>query len=233
MLMPVHRQALIRWLLFCETLLMKKIITTLLVILTLSSCDPFGFGDMPSSSEKELKENYSKKSKEITELKSFFNSITPKDLEVYIEYQSDKLIDLKVYYVKTPKYPVKTLFQQWNINPYNFNSQSSPLDSSDFAPETNSLDVVKKRLGWTDETFRMIKQYLDKANCISITNGNPANIGFRRSGMGMYFYNVFDQPLTDSLKKVYNDSCTYRLLNDTIALEYGGGAIGPQCFPDK
>lgn len=99
--------------------------------------------------------------------------------------------------------------------------------------ETNSFDAVKKRLSWTDETFETIKKYLDNANCISVTNGNPTNIGFKRSGMGKYFYNLFDRPLNDSLKKIYNDSCTYRLYNDTVVLEYGGGAIGPQCFPDK
>ena len=188
---------------------------------------------MPASSEKELKENLNKNRENISKLKTYFNSITPKDLEVDIEYTSDKSIDLKVYYITTPKFPRKILFQQWDINPYNFKQQSSPLDSTDFAPETNSLEIIKERLGWTNATFKTIKQYLDQANCISVTNGDPTNIGFRRSGMGMYFYDVFNSPLSDSLKQVYNDSCKYRLVNDTVVLEYGGGAIGPQCFPDN
>lgn len=211
---------------------MKKLLTFILCLVQLISCALFG-GDVPASSEKELKDNYNKKHKEIFELKNYFNSITPKDLEVYIEFSSDKSIDFKVYYLTKPKYPRKIFFQQWDINPYDFKPSSTAPDMTKLGVETNSFDTVKKRLGWTGETFKTIKKYLDKANCISVTNGNPTNIGFRRSDMGMYFYNLFDKPLNDSLKKVYNDSCTYRLYNDTVALEYGGGAIGSQCFPDK
>ena len=211
---------------------MKQLLTFAFCLPLLVSCNPFG-GDMPTSSEKELKDNYDKKRKEIAALKTYYNSITPKDFEVHIEFSSDNSIDFKVFYVTTPKFPRKALFEQWDINPYNFKPAVSAQDNTEFAAETKLLDVVKKRLGWTDETFKTIKKYLDNANCISVTNGNPTNIGFRRSGMGMYFYNLFDRPLSDSLKKVYNDSCTYRLYNDTLALEYGGGAIGPQCFPDK
>jgi hypothetical protein len=51
--------------------------------------------------------------------------------------------------------------------------------------------------------------------------------------MGKYYYNIFDRPIPDSLKAEYNDSCTYILYNDKVVLEYGGGAVGPQCFPTK
>ncbi len=34
----------------------------------------------------------------------------------------------------------------------------------------------------------------------------------------------------NKLKKNYNDSCTYILLNNKLVLEYGRGAIGSQCF---
>jgi hypothetical protein len=211
---------------------MKKILTHIIYTVLLISCGPFG-SDMPISSEKELKDNYNTKHKEIADLKAYFNSITPNDLEVCIEFKSDKSIDFKIYYITTVKFPKKALFEQWGINPYNFKPSPSAQDNTELAAETTSLDIVKKRLGWTDDTFKTIKQYLDRANCISVTNGNPTNVGFQRRGMGMYFYNLFDKPLSDSLKKVYNDSCIYRLYNDTLALKYGGGAIGPYCFPDK
>jgi hypothetical protein len=211
-----------------------KTLLPLLLSLVLLSCFDFGFDDMPKSSEKELKENYDLHHNEISELKKFYNSITPKDLEIEIEFDSDKQIDLKVYYVTKPKFPRQMLFQEWDINPYNYKEPGpSSTEGSVIAAETKSLDSVKKRLGWTNEIFKDIKSYLDKANCISITNGNPTNIGFRRSGMSMYFYNLFDNRLNDSLKTVFNDSCKYRLYNDTLALEYGGGAIGPQCFPKE
>lgn len=35
-----------------------------------------------------------------------------------------------------------------------------------------------------------------------------------------------------SLKSNYNDSFTYILYNDKVILEYGGGAVELQCFPN-
>jgi hypothetical protein len=43
----------------------------------------------------------------------------------------------------------------------------------------------------------------------------------------------FDDPIADSLKIKYNDGCTYILVDNRLVLEYGGGAIGPQCFYNK
>ena len=48
--------------------------------------------------------------------------------------------------------------------------------------------------------------------------------------MGVYMYKVFDEPLDDKLTEKYNDGCTYIFHEENIVLEYGGGAVGPQCF---
>lgn len=48
--------------------------------------------------------------------------------------------------------------------------------------------------------------------------------------MGMYSFIVFDKPMNDSLKAQYNDGCTFICVNNRLALEYAGGAIGGQCF---
>jgi hypothetical protein len=92
------------------------------------------------------------------------------------------------------------------------------------------MDSIIQSMGWTRETFRALKEKLDNADCIQIESGEPAKIGFKRSGMGMYSFNIFDKPIPDSLKAHYNDSCTYILVNDRLVLEYGGGAFGGQCF---
>jgi hypothetical protein len=81
--------------------------------------------------------------------------------------------------------------------------------------------------------LKTLKEKLDKANCIQIESGEPAKIGFQRSGMGMYSFNVFDNPIPDSLRNNYNDSCTYIMATDRLVLEYGGGAVGSQCFYNK
>jgi hypothetical protein len=98
---------------------------------------------------------------------------------------------------------------------------------------TERMDSIIKPMGWTRETLKKLKDKLDDANCIQIESGEPTKIGFQRSGMGMYSFNVFDKPIQDSQKANYNDSCTYIMVNDKLVLEYGGGAIGSQCFYNK
>jgi hypothetical protein len=191
-------------------------------------------GLFDSSSKQELIDNYKKNEKQILELKSFFNSIVPNGYTVYIEFNGKKNIDLFVYEIgkKTSQFGNFGLFQQWNINPYNYKEQPNQ-DTSEYSPQTNSLKLVKKRLNWDDDTFRTIKKKLDVANCISVSSGEPTEVGFARSGMGKYSYAIFSNPIPDALKQQYNDSCMYILYNQRIALQYGGGAIGAQCFPDK
>ena len=53
-----------------------------------------------------------------------------------------------------------------------------------------------------------------------------------RSGMGKYSLKLFDIDLTNDQIKQYNDGCTYIFYKKNIVLEYGGGAVGSQCFPD-
>ena len=50
--------------------------------------------------------------------------------------------------------------------------------------------------------------------------------------MGMHFYNVFDYEIPLGLKEAWIDSCQYIFYNNKLVLEYGGGVIGPDCFPD-
>ena len=85
-------------------------------------------------------------------------------------------------------------------------------------------------MGWTRETLEKLKEKLDRADCIQIKNGEPTKIGYKRSGLGMYSFNIFDKPIPNDLIDQYNDSCTYILMNRKLVLEYGGGAIGSQCF---
>ena len=211
-----------------------KLISTLIILLSFfNSCGPVL--DIPDKvSEKAARDNFLTRNKEIYELKNFYNSITPKDMNVQIEFISDTLIDLEIINIANPKYPIKLFFAQSNINPYNYKPETSSNDSSKYTATTESLEISKSQIGWTNETFKTIKKYLDKSNCISITNGEPANIGFKRSGFGIYFYNMYNNPIDSNLKtKYHDDSCKYRILNDTLILEYRNGVYGPNCIQDK
>ena len=95
------------------------------------------------------------------------------------------------------------------------------------------MDSILSKIGWNRTTLITLKEKLDDANCIQIESGEPTKIGFKRSGMGMYSFNVFDKPITDSVRNLFGDTCNYIIVSDKLILEYGGGAIGPQCFYNK
>jgi len=161
-------------------------------------------------SKKDLIENYNLKSKEITEVRNYIKTTTPDNKAVMIEFDGNQKL---VYFHVTVDDR-----RDWNY------------DLLINSPKTDSL---LHKLGWTQETLSTLKSKLDNANCISVESGEPCTIGYQRSGMGMYHYKIFNQTLNDSLKKQYNDGCTYIYYKDNVVLEYGGGAIGRQCFEDE
>ena len=54
---------------------------------------------------------------------------------------------------------------------------------------------------------------------------------FNEVGMGVYFYDLFSKLIPDQAKEKYNNGCTYIIYSRVLVLEYGGGVVGPQCFP--
>lgn len=156
----------------------------------------------------ELKTEYNHKEKEINDLIKYFNQIKPKDTNVAIEFKNDKILERLVV---VPSDTTKDTYRGWDINVKSLYQQE-----------------FKKELHWNEDQVNELKNRIDKANCISIEDGEPIKIGFKRSGMGMYFFNVFQKKETD--RTLFNDGCTYILVNYKLALEYGGGAIGRQCF---
>ena len=174
---------------------------------------------MPRSSKKELISNIDSNFEKISSLKTSYLKLLPKDYIVSIEFNpADKIastkesIDLKIEHTNNKQSDLK---QEWNLE---YNSEK--------------LTQMIKPLGWTNETLTIIKTLLADAKCVSIENGNITTIGFARSGMGKYFFKLFDKDLTIEQIKEYNDGCMYIFYKKNIVLEYGGGAVGSQCFPD-
>jgi hypothetical protein len=177
---------------------------------------------MPRSSKKELIDNYEKKANEISTLKKEYTKLVPDSLIIHIEFNpADKIIstpesvDLKIYRKNTTEQNT-VVIQEWNLE-----------------RESDKLKKILTLVGWNSYTLNKIKELLDAANCISIENGKITTIGFARSGMGKYFYKVFDEKLSPKEIEEYNSGCIYLFYKDNIVLEYGGGAVGSQCFPDK
>ncbi|GAB3660062.1 hypothetical protein GCM10027594_30570 [Hymenobacter agri] len=143
-------------------------------------------------------------------LSAYINTIVPADKSVEIEFDGRRTIP--IFHVSDHE----TRSSNWDV----------PWDSP-------KADTLLHTLGWTRQTLTTLQDRLDEAGCISITSGEPCVIGFQRSGMGKYSYDLFAHPLSDSLKAEYTDGCSYIFYRSNVVLEYGGGAIGPQCFPGE
>ena len=178
----------------------------------------FDVGNGKFYTKQDLIDNYKNKQASLYELKDFYNKLVPDDKIVEIEFESNqKIARLAVTNLNsTSQNFSEKYFCEWDLN---INSYK--------------VDSILQGLSWTKSTLADIKSHLDKANCIGIINGEPTNIWFQRSGFGMYSYDLFSKPIADSLKSKYNDSCTYIFYNNKVVLEYGGGAIGPQCFSQQ
>jgi hypothetical protein len=171
--------------------------------------------NMPVSSKEALTSNISRKKAKINELVKSYNALVPKGYSVFVEFNpEDKLfkipasIDLHI-------------------------TQGTETDTGhDLA--YGSADLKKKldRLGWTTQTLDTIKKLLADAGCISIENNDVTIVGFARSGMGKYGFLVFPKVLNNTEITEYNDGCHYIYHENNMVLTYGGGAVGPDCFPD-
>jgi hypothetical protein len=163
----------------------------------------------PFYDKQDLIENYESKKTEILEVKNYVEEKNSTDIYFDIEFEND---DLGIFHVEKDG----DFNSNWNLE----------LDS----PKTDSLLTL---IGWTKNDLKLLKDKLDKANCTSVASGNPITIGWQRSGMGKFSYNIFNENLTDTLISQYNGGCTHIFYKENVVLEYGGGAIGPQCFPEE
>jgi len=186
--------------------------------------DPFDFDDLEYSSKKELVENYELKQKEITELYNYAKSITENGkIYVDIEFKNDK--NIEIFRVEMDSLDIEKIKDSNSVQPIYYTNSYY-----DLKVKSKTVDTLLNKLNWTRETLKMLKTKLDAANCTSVNSGEPMTIGFKRNGLGMYYYKIFENALTDSLINRYNDGCAYIFYKDNVVLEYTGGAIGMQCF---
>ena len=99
------------------------------------------------------------------------------------------------------------------------------------------IDSLMQVVGLDHEELKNIRRKLRKLGCISIktatTHSDYADIGFRRVGLGMYFYRIYSRPMNAEEKKEYDEDPMFIPYTDRVVFEYGGGAIGPQSFGEE
>lgn len=186
-------------------------------------------------SKQDLIDNYESKQKEIDQLYAYVNDITPKGKFFEIEFENDN----KIFKFSVSKQVRDSLTGISGIVsiPANGDYNEGYMSNWNLDIASPYVDNLLNELGWTRKELNALKQKLDNANCISVDGGSdrdvnkyPMTIGYKRVGLGIYFYKIFNQTLSDSLINKYNDGCTYIFYKDNIVLEYRGGVIGSQCF---
>ncbi|MDR7370957.1 hypothetical protein [Flavobacterium aquidurense] len=199
-------------------------ILILTILLFITSCG--------MKSKQDLTENYDKNKSEIIKLKNYFNEIVPKGFIVSIRYESSDEINLFVYEPIENSEKSELLFQQWNLNLDNYEPKAQTEYEKKYNGKTNSLEILKQKLNWNDETFAELYNKLENVNCIGISNGNSTEIEYGFKGTGVFSYEIFDKNLSKELQEKYSDDCSQMFYKDNIVLKYGSGAIGSFCIPE-
>lgn len=177
---------------------------------------------MPMSSRKETIDNYESHIQDILNLKNEFEKAVPKGYIVSLSIELDND-------------PLRSILGIDLIISKKSKDGKLELVDGEFDMEYGSerLDQLLQILKWDPMTFSNFRNMMQMANCCSIENGNPVEIGFTRSGLGKYSYLIFPTDmLTVPQIKEYNDGCQYKYYKKNIVLKYEGGMAGPQCFTD-
>jgi hypothetical protein len=175
---------------------------------------------LPVSSKRDLIKNLDTNYINIENAIILFKELIPMELEVSIEFNPTKKAlklseSIDIWCRQIDKSGGWTpVFQEWNVE-----------------ISSTKLDSLLKIIHIERNKLEKLRSSLVKANCISVDNKHPTEVGFKRSGMGKYYYVIFDHNLTSSEIKQYNNGCEYIYYKDNIVLMYGSGAIGSQCFP--
>ncbi len=92
----------------------------------------------------------------------------------------------------------------------------------------------------TDIQLKELENRLEKVGCIGIYINNTDNSGyaelsFRRIGMGLYTFGLYDHSLSKGRQDSINNGGmdNFIVFNDSTVFIYGGGAFGSQSFPNK
>ena len=161
----------------------------------------------PTYHKEDLIENYELRKNSILDVKAFINSSIKPNTYVDIEFENG---NLAIFHVR---------------------SNGNYDTNWDLKINSKKTDSILSVIGWKKNDLEILEKKLSNANCISIASGNPTTVGWQRSGMGKYYYNIYEENLSDSLINILKNNCSHIFYKENIVLEYGGGAIGSDCFP--
>lgn len=180
-----------------------------------------------------LIQNYEKNKKNFSEMKSFYSKIVPENYIVQVSFNNSKIF--------IPKNTISIIIYRFKdgFDSETFINDKSNLEliSNDFALIYGSkkLSNILKLLNWNEKTLKKIENDLQRLNCLSVRNGNPYLFQYKKVGLGVLSYKIFNKSLTDSEKLENNDGCnSIYYKNNVVLISDNGqdGAKGTLCFPN-
>lgn len=162
-----------------------------------------------------MAEHYEKNSWRINDFIKYINSVFDDKTSVQIEFEDEKLSSFHV---------------------------SSPCDTFMYCFWDEDAEVKKdslmKVVGLTHAEYDNIHRKLKELDCVGfqITKSHPndiVTIYFRRWGLGMYSFLIFQRPMTQDEKDAITSDGEYIPYNEKVAFHFGGGGFGPQVFPSE
>lgn len=129
-------------------------------------------------------------------------------------------------------------FENGKASIFHVSAKGDSLLSQHWDDAETKKDSLMNVVGLTLEEYHEIRNRLKDVGCIGITMYKPhlnegVEINFRRIGMGMYSYILYNRPLTQEEKDHYMNNAMYIPYSEKTIFLYGGGAFGSQHFPDK
>ena len=101
----------------------------------------------------------------------------------------------------------------------------------------DSIYVSHNPVPSDNQLFRL-KEQLENVGCIGIVTDNRGErdyttLRFRRKGMGLYSFRLYDEPLTRKQQDSLNANDCLIVYNDSTVFEFGSGVLGAQFFVGK
>ena len=171
----------------------------------------------------------------------FFNPSNKCDADImekhYTKY-GDRMEQIyrNLYDKLTPECYVGIAFEHGHVSMFHFSNGIDEMESN-WDPSEEKIDSLLFQCGLDRSSLKWLEKKLKEIGCYSISMRTDSDesfcVGFRRIGMGIYFYQIYHKPLSLDEQREINESDASILYTPYVVFRYGGGAIGPQNFIGK
>ncbi|MBO4451986.1 MAG: hypothetical protein J5770_06160 [Bacteroidaceae bacterium] len=152
-----------------------------------------------------------------------------KEMEDFISYLDNALDD---------SVAVRLEFEYGKATMFHVAAKGDSLMSTHWGDAEEKKDSLMSVVGLTRTEYDQIRDNLRSLGCIGVERTTFPDINwtviyFRRSGMGMYSFYLFDKPMSQKDKDYYMNDYSCVPYNEKVVFIYGGGAFLSDRFPGK